>query len=82
MIGGHVSIGGHLSVANGTKLGGNAGIVKSITEENKTYMGAPAKEIMRAKRIEAASRQLPELLARVDALEKKIAELEQSQRLL
>jgi len=77
MMGGHVSIGGHITVANGTKLGGNAGIVKSITEENKTYMGAPAKEIMRAKRIEAASRQLPELLGRVDALEKKTAALEQ-----
>jgi UDP-3-O-[3-hydroxymyristoyl] glucosamine N-acyltransferase len=76
MMGGHVSVGGHITVADGTKLGGKSGIVKSITEENKTFMGAPAKEIMRAKRIEAASRQLPELLGRVDALEKKIAERE------
>jgi UDP-3-O-[3-hydroxymyristoyl] glucosamine N-acyltransferase len=77
MIGGHVAIAGHLSVADGTKLAGWSAIAKSITEENKTYWGSPAKEYMKAKRIQAASWQVPELLGRVDALEKKLAELEQ-----
>ena len=45
-------------------------------KENKTYMGAPAKEVMTAKRIQVATWQVPALLARVEALEKKLAALE------
>jgi UDP-3-O-[3-hydroxymyristoyl] glucosamine N-acyltransferase len=78
MIGGQVAIAGHISIADGTKLGAGTGVIKSITEENKAYWGRPAKEFMRAKRVEAATSQLPELLSRVNTLEKKIAELEQS----
>lgn len=76
MIGGHVALAGHISIADKTKIAGWSALAKSVTKENTVLMGAPAKEPMRTKRIEAVQRNLPELLARVEALEKKIADLE------
>jgi UDP-3-O-[3-hydroxymyristoyl] glucosamine N-acyltransferase len=76
MVGGHAAIAGHLSIADGTRLGAWSAVAKSVTEENTTLWGAPAKDIMKSKRIEAASRQLPELILRVAELEKKIADFE------
>jgi UDP-3-O-[3-hydroxymyristoyl] glucosamine N-acyltransferase len=76
MMGGQCAIAGHISIANGTKLGAGTGVTKSITDENKAYWGRPFKEFMRAKRIEAVVSQLPELLGRINELEKKLAALE------
>jgi UDP-3-O-[3-hydroxymyristoyl] glucosamine N-acyltransferase len=83
MIGGGVSITGHVTVADRISIAGGAGVSKSLTKEGETYFGYPAKEAGKARRIEGALRQLPELLFtirelenRIQQLEKKIQELE------
>jgi len=82
MIGGSAAIGGHITIANKVSIAGHSGVTKSLTTEGATYFGYPAKEAGRAKRIEGALRQLPELLltiremeTRIRTLEKKIEEL-------
>ena len=83
MIGGGTSITGHVTVADKISIAGGTGVSKSLTREGATYFGYPAKEAGRARRIEVALRQLPELLLtiremgnRIQQLEKKIQELE------
>ncbi len=76
MIAGNVGIAGHLSTADGVSIGGNSGVSKSITADGAVFFGYPAKEMGRAKRIEGALRQLPELLVTIRDLARRIAELE------
>jgi UDP-3-O-[3-hydroxymyristoyl] glucosamine N-acyltransferase len=83
MIGGGVSVTGHVTVADRISIAGGAGVSKSLTKEGETYFGYPAKEAGKARRMEAALRQLPELLFtiremenKIQMLEKKIVELE------
>ena len=83
MIGGNASITGHVTVADKISIAGGAGVSKSLMKEGETYFGYPAKEAGKARRIEGALRQLPELLVtirelenRIELLEKKISELE------
>ena len=83
MIGGNAAITGHITIADRVSIAGHAGISKSLTKEGESYFGYPAKEFGRAKRIEGALRQLPELLFtireignRIQLLEEKIKEFE------
>lgn len=83
MIGGGASITGHVTIADRISIAGNSGVSKSLTKEGEAYFGYPAKEAGRARRIEGALRQLPELLFtiremgnRIQLLEEKIKELE------
>ncbi|MGA7160171.1 MAG: UDP-3-O-(3-hydroxymyristoyl)glucosamine N-acyltransferase [Bacteroidota bacterium] len=82
MIAGGVSITGHVTVADKISIAGGAGVSKSLTKKGESYFGYPAKEVGRARRIEGALRQLPELLFTIremqhtiELLEKKIEEL-------
>ncbi|HTR81839.1 MAG TPA: UDP-3-O-(3-hydroxymyristoyl)glucosamine N-acyltransferase [Bacteroidota bacterium] len=82
MIGGNAAITGHITIADRVSIAGHAGVSKSLTIEGGTYFGYPAKEASRARRIEGALRQLPELLLtireledRIQSIEKKIHEL-------
>ncbi len=76
MIGGGVSITGHVTIADRISIAGGAGVSKSLTKEGESYFGYPAKEAGRARRIEGALRQLPELLFTIRELENRILELE------
>jgi UDP-3-O-[3-hydroxymyristoyl] glucosamine N-acyltransferase len=83
MVGGGASITGHVTVADRISIAGGAGVSKSLTKVGETYFGYPAKEAGKARRIEGALRQLPELLftiremeSRIQMLEKKIQELD------
>ncbi len=77
MIGGQAGFAGHITIADRTGAGAQSGYAKSITEPGTNWFGSPAKEVSRAFRIEAALKQLPELLTEVQQLKLRIAELEQ-----
>lgn len=73
MVGGQVGFAGHLEVADDTIIMAQSGVTKSITQPGQTYFGYPAKEIKKARRIEAALRSLPELMGEVRDLRQKVA---------
>ncbi len=73
---GQVGLSGHIEIADRTTLLGQTGVPKSITEPGKTWFGYPAKEHVRAGRIEAVLRSLPELKAEVDRLRDLIEHLQ------
>lgn len=82
LIGGNAAITGHVTVANRVSIAGHSGVSKSLTKEGETYLGYPAKEAAKARRMEGALRQLPDLLLtiremgnRIQALEKALQEL-------
>ena len=78
MVGGNVGIAGHLEISNRVMIAGNSGVSRSLTKEGETYFGYPAKEVHRARRIEGALRQLPELLVTIQTLEAKVKALEEA----
>lgn len=82
LIGGNVAITGHISTADDVKIGGHSGVTKDLDVQGETYMGYPAKDARRWRRMEGASRQLPEVLVELRDLQKKVHELEEELRKL
>jgi UDP-3-O-[3-hydroxymyristoyl] glucosamine N-acyltransferase len=76
MVGGQVGFTGHIEVADGVRIGAQSGVHRSLTTANATYFGSPAYPHREAMRIHGAFPQLPELLATVRVLMKRIEELE------
>lgn len=70
ILAGQVGLTGHIEIGDGAIVGAQSGVSRSL-EGGKFYFGYPARPIMEAKRIEAAIRNLPELLRRVKNLEEK-----------
>jgi UDP-3-O-[3-hydroxymyristoyl] glucosamine N-acyltransferase len=77
MIGGQVGIAGHLHIASGTKISGQSGITKTIKAPNTTLSGKPAMDLQTSLKIQAHTRQLPQLENRIKELERIIQELKQ-----
>ncbi len=80
--GGQVGIVGHLTVGDNVEVGGKSGIRGDLAP-NKKYLGQPAIELEKARRVYMALVRLPEMKAKlrdlaktVAALQDKIAELE------
>jgi UDP-3-O-[3-hydroxymyristoyl] glucosamine N-acyltransferase len=74
MLAGQVGIVGHIEIADRSIVMAQSGISKS-TQAGKTYFGYPAKEHMRALKIEAVIRSLPELAKDVEELKKLVKAL-------
>ncbi|HWB62117.1 MAG TPA: UDP-3-O-(3-hydroxymyristoyl)glucosamine N-acyltransferase [Chitinophagales bacterium] len=72
MIGGQAGITGHLTIADGVKIQAQAAVIRDVAEKGKGISGAPAIDAREHYRILAAMAKLPELLKRVDALEKQL----------
>lgn len=70
MIGGQVGIGGHLTIANGVKIAAQTGISASVLKENVVLQGTPAVDTMDFKKSYIIHRRLPQLLERLERLEK------------
>ena len=77
-IAGQVGVGGHLEIASKVTLLARAGVTKSITEPG-AYLGFPAKPAMEGQRLAAAQTKIPDMLARIKELEKRLAVLESTQ---
>ncbi|MCX6153263.1 MAG: UDP-3-O-(3-hydroxymyristoyl)glucosamine N-acyltransferase [Candidatus Kapabacteria bacterium] len=70
-LGGQVGLAGHLDTADDVIIMAQSGVAKSV--ENKgIYFGSPIKDRMRAFKIEAVIRQLPELFNDIKDLKNKI----------
>lgn len=74
-IAGQVGVSGHVEIADRTTLLGQTGVSKSITEPGKTWFGTPQREHVRAGRIEAVLRHLPELRAELDEVRRKLEDI-------
>ena len=72
VIGGQAAISGHIEVADGNQIGGQSGIIASIKENDKKWFGTPALEYKDSLRSLAVHRKLPELLKRLETLEKAL----------
>jgi UDP-3-O-[3-hydroxymyristoyl] glucosamine N-acyltransferase len=72
MIGGQVGIVGHLVIADKVKIAAQSGIGSSITKEGEIVQGSPAFGIGDYKKSYVGFRKLPEILARLEELEKQV----------
>lgn len=75
MIGGQVGTAGHITIADGSKIAGQAGVTKSIKIPNRSHNGTPAFDFSTSLRIQALTRNLPEMEKRIKELEKTIQQL-------
>jgi UDP-3-O-[3-hydroxymyristoyl] glucosamine N-acyltransferase len=75
MMGGQVGMVGHITIADGTKIAGQSGLMKSIKEPNKSLIGTPAMDVSYALRSQVVMRNLPDLEKRVADLEKQVQQL-------
>ena len=75
-IGGQAGFAGHITVEDGASVGAQAGVTKDVPP-GETVSGYPAKKHMKAMRLEAALRGLPDLMKKVKQQENKIKELKQ-----
>jgi UDP-3-O-[3-hydroxymyristoyl] glucosamine N-acyltransferase len=75
MIGGQVGTAGHITIADGSRIAGQSGVTKSIREPNRSVNGTPAADFSSYLRVQAHSRNLPDLEKRVKELEKMVEQL-------
>ncbi|MCP4684941.1 MAG: UDP-3-O-(3-hydroxymyristoyl)glucosamine N-acyltransferase [bacterium] len=68
ILAGQVGLVGHIEIGDDVQVGAQSGVAKSLAA-GKTVLGSPARDIMQAKRIEAALSRLPDLFKRVRKLE-------------
>jgi UDP-3-O-[3-hydroxymyristoyl] glucosamine N-acyltransferase len=71
-VAGQVGFTGHIEVADGVKVGAQSGVHRSLSTVNGTYFGTPAYPQREAMRIYASFAQLPDLLATVRDLVKRL----------
>lgn len=72
ILAGQVGLVGHIEIGDGAMVGAQSGVSKSL-EGGKAYFGYPARPIMETKKIEAALRHLPDLMKKVNKIEKELA---------
>src|SRR5882724_8990978 len=73
VLGGQVGLAGHLKIGNGVSIGAQSGVMHNIPD-GETWIWTPAQPDRQAKRQMIAMQHLPDLLRRVAALERKLAE--------
>lgn len=73
VLAGQVGLTGHLELGDGVQVGAQSGVHNSIPA-GETWFGSPARAFSTSARIEAAIPRLPDLLKRVRAIEKKLAD--------
>ena len=78
MIGGQVGIVGHIKIADGVKIAAQSGIGNSIEEKNSIVQGSPAIGIGDFKRSYVMFRNLPDMMSKINQLEKELQELKSS----
>lgn len=74
MIGGQVGITGHLVIGDGVMIAAQSGIPSNI-KDNKIIQGSPAFDIVPFKKSYVHFRRLPDLVKRIDELERQLKKL-------
>ncbi|MBN1117913.1 MAG: UDP-3-O-(3-hydroxymyristoyl)glucosamine N-acyltransferase [Bacteroidales bacterium] len=75
LFGGQVGVAGHLSICNEVKVGAQAGIGKNVKIDGTALWGSPAFEYSKVTRSIAAYKALPDLVTRINQLEREIKDL-------
>jgi UDP-3-O-[3-hydroxymyristoyl] glucosamine N-acyltransferase len=75
MFGGQVGIAGHIKIGNRIKVGAQSGIGANVPEDGTSLWGSPAFDYKKASRAIIAYKSLPELVTRLNQLEKELKEL-------
>lgn len=75
VLAGQVGLVGHITLGNNVVVMAQSGVSKSIPD-NAIVWGCPAKPQAAAKRVNACVQNLPRLYEKIDALKKKVEELE------
>ncbi len=75
IIGAQAGVAGHLKIANHAMINGQAGVSKSILVEGMAVTGSPASEFKSMMRSQAALRNLPEMVNKINQLEKELQQL-------
>ncbi len=75
MFGGQVGVSPHVKIADGVKAGAQAGISGDIRKPGVIVLGSPANEISKQRRSMAVYKNLPELMNKINELERTIEEL-------
>ncbi|MGZ3874108.1 MAG: UDP-3-O-(3-hydroxymyristoyl)glucosamine N-acyltransferase [Mucilaginibacter sp.] len=79
IVGGQVGIVGHINIAKGSQIQAQSGVSRSLTGEDKKWMGSPAMPYSNHMRSQIVFSRLPDLEKRVNELEKIIKELRESE---
>ena len=74
-VGGQVGIAGHLKVPDNVKIAGQSGVSNSLLKEGSIVMGSPVMEIGQYRKSIVGFRKLPDIMKRLDSLEKRLKEL-------
>jgi UDP-3-O-[3-hydroxymyristoyl] glucosamine N-acyltransferase len=74
---GQAGLAGHLTIGDHATVGAQAGVMNSIPEGQK-WLGAPAQPDREMKRILISLQRLPDLIHRMNTLEKRLANREAS----
>jgi len=74
--GGQAGFAGHLTLADGTRVQAQSGVGMNTTEPNATLFGSPAFGFRDFMRSHVVFKQLPDLQKKMQALEKRLAEME------
>jgi UDP-3-O-[3-hydroxymyristoyl] glucosamine N-acyltransferase len=77
-LGGQAGLAGHLRVGRRAQIGAQGGVISNVPE-GKTYSGYPARPHKEQLRTLAANRRVPELIKRIDELERRLRALETDQ---
>lgn len=75
-MGGQVGVNGHITIAENNIIGAKSGVTKS-TRPNEVLLGMPAVPIMQQKRMDVSMRHLPDIVKRLNQLEKEIIALQE-----
>ena len=80
MIAAQVGIVGHLKIADNVKIGAQSGVTNNIYKEGEVVLGSPALNIHNKRRAVAIYRNLPELLRKINNLEREIQKLREKEK--
>ncbi len=79
VMGGQAGVGDHVTIVDDVHLSGRASVYNDLKNPGQ-YVGNPAVPGLRGARSALIAQQLPEMLNRIRALEKKVAELEEGSK--
>lgn len=75
MFGGQVGVAGHIKIGNYIKVGAQSGIGSDTLKDNISLWGSPAFDYKQASRSIIAYKSLPEMVTRLNLLERELKEL-------
>ncbi len=75
VMGGQAGIAGHITIADGTRINGQSGVTRNIKKPNMAFTGSPAADYSSTMRVQAVTRNLPEMEKRLSELEKQVQKL-------